>query len=299
MKRLKWLLFKLAFLYAKIYAFSSYYRKEGRRREIEGKFDFFFPGRWSPEERKRAVRHIFELRGSRKVMHYLIPLMDPGLTREFTKVEGLDHLNHALEEGRGVVLMSGHFGNPYLGFNALRAMGYDLVLVKGGRPREAGKEGHRRVRHTDTMEKTIFIYDPSLADQYKDRILETLRAGKIINYYGDTREGRKKETISLLGAKLGFPTGMIHLAHRANARIVPLLFLYQGGMTTLIFREPIDRDWKEGEEGYGRVVIEFAKLLESDLLRFPEQYMGIYGPTVLSQYYETQQVEERASSQER
>ena len=282
---MKWLLFRLAFFYARIYAFFAYYRKRGRRREIEEKFNLFLPRGWDFREKKKTIRSILELRGSRKVMHYLIPLMDGRFIKRFIKVEGLDYLDRALKKGRGVLLMAGHFGNPYLGFNALRVMGYDLILVKGGRPRQFSSGIRQRIRHTDTLDNTIFIFDPASAEDYKGRILETLRSGKIINYYGDTREGRIKENVPFLGKEIGFPTGMIHLACQARAQIIPLFFLYEKGKTLLILKEPIDGDWKEGEKGYREVVLKFAKLLETFLLAFPEQYMGIYGPTVVSDYY--------------
>jgi lauroyl/myristoyl acyltransferase len=228
------------------------------------------------------VRHIFELRGTRKVMDYLIPLVDGRLIERFFTVEGLHHLDVALKERKGVVLLSGHLGNPHLGFCTLRVMGYDLILIKGGRP---GKEDRSRFHYSETPKDTIFIHDPSLAAEYKKRILETLQQGKVLQYFQDTREGRNRETVSFLGRQIDFPTGIIHLAHQAKATVIPCIHLYQRGKITLIFKEPIDRGWENGEGEYRRIVSEFAKTLETYILRYPEQYMGIYGPTVLSEYF--------------
>jgi hypothetical protein len=135
--KLKWFLLKPTFFYPRVYAFFCYYRKKERRREIEGKFEFFLKNRCSLEGKRRAVRRIFELKGSRKVMRYLIPLMDLQFIKRFVSVEGLYHLDQALNEGRGVVLMAGHWGNPHLSYNALRVMGYDVTVVRGGMPRKA------------------------------------------------------------------------------------------------------------------------------------------------------------------
>ena len=75
------------------------------------------------------------------------------------------------------------------------------------------------------------------------------------------------------------------VAPQANAAIIPFIHLYRKGKITLMFKEPIDDHWKEGVESYKRIVIEFGKLLESYILTYPEQYLGIYGPTVLAYYY--------------
>lgn len=277
----RWL-FELAFLYARYYGLISYWRKKERREEIEDKFRFFLGDRLSPEGLRKVVRHIFELRGTRKVMDYLIPLLDDQIIKRFFTIEGRDHLDRALEKGRGVVLVSGHLGNPHLGFCTLRALGYDLILVKGGSP---PRRGPRKFHYAETPEDTIFIYDRELATTYKERIVQTLREGKILQFYADTREGKSKEKVPFLGREMEFPTGVFHLAYQARAAIVPFAHLYHRGKITLRFEEPIDHDWGQGEAEYSRIVAEFAKHLEADMLHSPEQYMGIYGPTVLSDYY--------------
>jgi lauroyl/myristoyl acyltransferase len=84
-----------------------------------------------------------------------------------------------------------------------------------------------------------------------------------------------------------FPTGMLRLAHQANAAVIPFIHLFKRGRMTLVFQEPCDRGWEEGKEAYRRIVGEFARCLEAYVLRYPEQYLGIYGPTVLDHQYRT------------
>lgn len=235
---------------------------------------------------KHIVRGVFELRGVRKVMRYLIPLMDINIVHRFAEIEGLNVLDRALKEGRGVLLMAGHIGIPHLAFNALRSMGYDIILLSGVTPK---KPKHRRFRYYDTPENTIFVHNPSLSGEYKRSILETLRIGKIIYYDADAGEGRTRVAVPFLGREMDFPTGMIHLALQAKAAILPFIHLYQHGKIKLIFKEPIEGHWKEGEDSYRRILMEFTKPLESYILLHPEQYMGIYGPTVLANYYKDHQ----------
>lgn len=279
---MRWLLFKLAFFYPRVYAFSCYYRKKEKRREYEDKVLFFYYQEKDPDRVKRIVKGVFELRGVRKVMRYLIPLMNASFIKRFVKVEGLHHLDQVLKEGRGVVLIAGHIGIPHLSFNALRAMGYNLILLSGVTPKDPRRP---KIRYYDTQDNTIFVHDPALSETYKKRIVETLQAGKILYYDGDAGEGRIKEQISFLGREMDFPTGMVHLAHQAKAAIIPFIHLYQRGKVTLIIKEPIDDHWGNRDRDYKRIMAEFAKLLESYILQYPEQYMGIYGPTVLAYYY--------------
>lgn len=281
---MKWFLFKLAFFYPRIYAFLSYHRKRTKRKEFEDKVLFFYSKEKDPRRIKEIVKGVIELRGVRKVMRYLIPQMDGRYIEQFVEVEGLDHLDRALKEKRGVLLMAGHIGIPHLAFNALRVMGYETVLLSGVTPKTPK---HPRFRYYDTPDKTIFTHDLSLSEVYKKRILETLRSGKMIYYDADAGEGKKKERVLFLGKEMDFPTGMLSLAHQANAIVIPFIHLYRRGKTRLIFREPIDGSWEDGIEGYKRIIAGFATLLESHILAFPEQYLGIYGPTVLARYYQS------------
>jgi lauroyl/myristoyl acyltransferase len=122
---------------------------------------------------------------------------------------------------------------------------------------------------------------------YKKRILDCLRSGKIIYYDGDAGEGRTTEKLSFLGREMNFPTGMIYLAHQAKAAIIPFIHLYQKGKITLLFGAPLDNKWKQGKSAYKPIFKKFLQLLEFYVLKHPEQYMGIYGPTVLAYYYRT------------
>jgi Kdo2-lipid IVA lauroyltransferase/acyltransferase len=277
---MKWLLFKLFFLYPRVYAFFCYYRKKGHKREYEEKVRLFFQRDMTRKRRKMIVRGIFELRGVRKIQRYLIPLIDNRFIQRFVTMEGLDILERALTEGRGIILMSAHTGNPHIGFNILRALGYEVTITKGGHPKK-----QRRFRYVDSPEYTIFTRDAPLLNTVKERILEILRSGRIIYYTGDAGGGRKKVEISFLGRTMNFPTGMLHFALQANAIVLPFFHLYQRGKIKLIFKEPIDGDWKRGEKDYRRIMEEFAKLLESYIVAHPEGYMGIYGDTVLNYYY--------------
>ena len=269
----------MAFFYPKIYAFFCYYRKGERRKEFEEKVAYYYQKEKGSHQVKEIVKGVFELRGVRKVMRYLIPLMDEPYIRRFVKVEGLHYLDGALKEGRGVLLMAGHIGIPHLAFNALRVMGYDLILLSGVTPKI---QKHPRIRYYDTHENTIFVNDYSLSEEYKERILGTLGSGRIIYYDGDAGEGKRKEKVPFLRKEMDFPTGMIHLALQAKAAIIPFIHLYRNGKTHLIFKEAIDGFGRKKEEGYRQILMEFTKRLESYILLYPEQYMGIYGPTVLA-----------------
>jgi len=292
---MKWLLLRPAFLYPRIYAFFCYYRKKKRRKEIEDMFLSLDPN-WDAGRIKAMTMGIFERRGLKKLNRRLIPLFDSNFIKRFVRVEGLHHLDEALKEGRGVVLLAAHFGNPHLSINALRVMGYKVIILKGGELRKAKPS---RFEYYESWDNTVFLHDRSLSDaDRKRRILDILRSNGILYQMADAAEGRRKEFVPFLGKEMGFPTGLVHLAHQAKTALVPLFHMYGDGRLTLILRERLDNRWKEEEKGYGRILADYARLLESYILACPEQYIGIYGPTVLNDYYRTHRKADTVARQE-
>ena len=54
---------------------------------------------------------------------------------------------------------------------------------------------------------------------------------------------------------------------------------------SLLFKESVDNNWNRRKIEYNDIITKYAKILEYYILKYPEQYMGTYGPTVLSHYY--------------
>ena len=280
---MKWIFFKLAFLYPRIYAFFCYYRKKAQRLELEEKVRLFFDPDADPKKVKRAVRGIFEIRGSRKMQRYLLPRLDKDFVREFVMLEGFHHLDQALKRGRGVLMIAGHIGNPHIGLNIVRTLGYDLTIIKGGKTKIPR---YPRFRYSDPLEFTIFTEDTSLSKTARERALEILRSpGRILYYSGDAIEGKRKVGIQFLGHTMQFATGTLHLAAQANAIVLPIIHLYRHGRIYVGLGEPLDGQWENGPDDYRRILEAFVKLLEAYIIPHPEEYMGMYGHTVLNACY--------------
>ena len=276
------MLYKIFFIYPVIFSFFYCLRQKDWRKEVEDKTVFFFNPK-DPKRIKKIVRGIAELKGVRKVQKYLIPQMDKQFVNQYVDIKGLHHLDKALKQGKGILLMTGHLGIPHLSWCALRIMGYDITVLKGGGGPRGSK--HPKYKYYDTHENTIFLHDPSPEVSYKKRILDTLESRGTIYFAADVAEGKSNEEITFLGVKMKFPTGMIYYAHQAEATIIPFIHFYRRGKISLIFKEPIHNNWAHGKMEYNAILTKYAKIYEYYILKYPEQYLGLYGPTVLSHYY--------------
>ena len=59
-----------------------------------------------------------------------LPRLSPGAVRAFVRFEGLEHVRAALDRGKGVIALSGHYGSPEVMTVGLARHGFDPhVLV--------------------------------------------------------------------------------------------------------------------------------------------------------------------------
>jgi Kdo2-lipid IVA lauroyltransferase/acyltransferase len=265
------LFFRLLFLYPRVYAFFAYYLGKRRKRQYEGNVELFFPKESDPQGFRRVTRAMFELRGTRRIQRHLIPRIDDRFIGRYVQMEGRDILDRALLKRKGVVLLSAHVGNLNIGLGVLRKLGYGVHFLKGGNPEKRRTGG---ALSANPPELSIYIPRPPVSGNTKDVIIQALRSGKIIYYTVDSAWGRKKAEVSCFGRTFHISTGMIYYARQADAIVIPFLQLYRRGNIKLVFKEPIDGGWKQGDKDYDRVIKEFAKILESYVSAYPEEYYG-------------------------
>ncbi len=279
----KYFLYKFFFTYPKVFSFLYYYTRKAWREEFEDRIKFCYKKN-DPEEIKKIVKGIAEIKGTRKAQKYLIPHINKQFVEKFVSVKGIQYLNQAIKEQRGVVLMTAHIGSPHQSFCSLRAMGYNVIVVKGGKPL---LKNHHKYKYFDTEDNTIFVHKSVPSETNKKRIYKILNSGGLIYYTADAGLGEKSIKAMFLGKKMNFPTGMVHLAHQANAVLIPLIHLYDSGRITLIFKEPVNNNREDDLCGYNNIIRKYIEILEEYIIKYPEQYIGIYGPNVLSLYYQS------------
>lgn len=106
-----------------------------RRHVVDANLARAFPGRprrWRSRVAVASYRHL-----ARETATFLrMDGMDPDEVRQRTVVEGLDAVREAMEQGRGAVIVTGHFGNWEIGGAALAARGLptDVVAVRQNNP---------------------------------------------------------------------------------------------------------------------------------------------------------------------
>ncbi|HVB66668.1 MAG TPA: acyltransferase [Acetobacteraceae bacterium] len=219
-----------------------------------------------------------------------------GRTGDFSlSVAGLEHLDAAIAQGRGVVLLGGHLGS----FEALRAFGRTAPVPVRMLMYRANRGGF-----SQAMEKL----DPTLADSVIEigapeamlAVREAILRGEIVGILADRApeppvrpEGRgsdggafRRVRVPFLGAEADFPAGPFLLAAGLGAPVLLFFGLCTGPRRYELRFEPfaarLDLPRADRAAALRRAVLCYADRLAERARAYPFQWFNfhdLWGPT--------------------
>lgn len=207
----------LRFLYALMgaTAWLAYYLVPGVRRNILENLRQAVP-QVSEAERRRAAKRVL-----RNVALYYadvahLPRMD---LRQFFEqrfvFHGLDErLRPAIAEGKGVIILSAHYGNPELAVQGLAHVGIHVfALTEPVHPRVSKLMDRFRASKGHT-------FGPVTRGNVK-RVFQALKRGGVVALMGDRDIHGPKEVLPFFGVPTLMPTGPIEVGLRTGAPVLP------------------------------------------------------------------------------
>jgi len=224
------------YLLAILVADASYLAFPAVRANVWDNLSHVMPEKTPKHRLRRAARQVF-----RTVTLYYADLASlPRLdTRQFfderLRVFGLkEHLLPAVESGRGVVMMSAHFGNPELVVQGLLAVGVNvLALTEPQKPRRLSSlmDGIRASKGHE--------FAPVSVGSVK-RVVRTLKRGGTVALMGDRDIQGPRQRLPFFGEETWMPTGPIEVALRTGAIVIPCFAVRKGRIFEAFMEEPLE-----------------------------------------------------------
>jgi KDO2-lipid IV(A) lauroyltransferase len=219
--------------------------------------------------RRKVLHDSFRHLGREGLATFLLS----GLSREEilarTEVEGLELLEDAIAQGKGVILATGHFGNWEIGGAglAVRGIPLDIIVQHQRNPlfdrdlnRNRTRLGLRMIMRGDAPKET----------------LRSLRKGRVVGIAGDQNRRRDGVFVDFFGKKASTARGAAVFALRTGA---PLLL----GVSRRLEGKIARYRWSIGpvefepsgdmEEDVLRLTQAHTAHLEREIVRTPEQYL--------------------------
>jgi len=201
----------------------------------------------------------------------LVYLMDrPQLLKKRVKLEGRENLDKALAKGKGVILVSAHFGNFPLMMGKLSLEGYKIAGIM--RPmRDARVEKIFLAKRNRLGVKTV--YSQPRKTCVEDSI-RSLRNNELLFIPIDQNFGTGGIFVNFFGRQAATATGPIVLAQRTKAVVLPCFIVRQEDDTHKVVFEPplILREGETDQETVGINIQKLTDIIESYIRRYPAQW---------------------------
>jgi KDO2-lipid IV(A) lauroyltransferase len=181
----------------------------------------------------------------------------------------LDHAVRVWKEGRGGLLVSGHFGNWELMVLAVRRLGVPVGAMGKDQSNEAVNEQLRQARTRSG------ITPLSSSRRGLREVVRFLRRGGYVATLMDQDAGRRGMFVDFLGTPASTHVGTVSMAVRTGTPLLPGVLIDERGRSRIVLAEP----WRppppeecSPDEAVRQGVLYYTRFLEEQVRAHPENY---------------------------
>ncbi len=246
--------------FAEVVGTLAYLAAPGARRAVHANLAIIAPER----NTSGVVRRVFVEQTRNYVEIFSIPRLDPKTLLDEVRTDGWEHVAHAYERGKGVILASAHLGPVSFVGQILLAHGYPVAL-----PVEiATSEFQRSVNRARGGAGLQLIRTDSALG-----IFRFLREGKVLGILADRAVTGVGEKVEFFGREALLPSAAVVLSLRTGAPLVPAFAGRRDGVLTASFEPPLEiPNTGDREADVREGVQRFARVLERYVRSAPEQW---------------------------
>ncbi|MFH1189610.1 MAG: lysophospholipid acyltransferase family protein [Candidatus Omnitrophota bacterium] len=229
-----------------------------------------FPGKSGSEIRRLAAK-VFENLGKTAVEFINFPKIDKSNIDRFVRIENVGILEGELKKGRGVIILTAHFGNWEMLALTIRVKGYPGSVV--GR-RLYFHKYDRYLNYLRRVHDVNVIY----RDQSPRNILKVLKGGGIIGILADQDvDSVEGVFVDFFGKPAYTPVGPAALAMASGAAILPAFMIRSGRKHTLVIDKPVDiSDTGDREADLVANTGRWSNVVESYIRRYPDHWAWMH-----------------------
>jgi len=213
--------------------------------------------------------------GRRSYMHFgmsvaefvRVPAVNQDYVDRYIRLDGLEHLDRALEGKKGAVLVTGHFGSWELMGRALVLSGYPMKFIVGVQRNPLVQDMMNDLRRA----AGIGVVEPdSLL-----RITRSLRSNSLVAMLSDQDAGPHGVFIDFFGEKASTPQGAARLAMMTGAPVIPGFMVRLGGLRhQVVIEKPIEVPaGLSREEAVMEITRGFTAVIEKYAREYPDHYL--------------------------
>jgi KDO2-lipid IV(A) lauroyltransferase len=230
-----------------------------------------FP-KMSLAERRKIACHVFTF--FCQSIFELFYFLDYPHKRKNIQIDGVDNLDQALKPGRGVIMVTAHFGNFPLIIHRLIGIGYKVNIVL--RPLRQEKAGKYLYGLISTYKANPILSYPR--KECLDNINEALRKNEIVIILMDQNFGTGGVWVKFFNKLAATPIGPVVLALRSKAAVVPIHIIREGkGKHRIVIEPAVELVQKaQIKETVLLSAVKITRIIEGWVRDYPGQWAWIH-----------------------
>jgi len=261
------------YAFAKNIATLAYFFAKKQRKIALDSLGIAFGKEKSPQEIERIAKDCFTYI-AKSAVELMFFFDKPQALRERVQIQGRENLDQALAAGRGVILVSAHFGNFPLLLGRLAVDGYKVG-------------GVMKPMHDARMEKIFFkkrekfgvktIYSQP-RNECVNNSIQALRNNELIFIPIDQNFGTGGVFVNFFGQQAATATGPVILAQRTKAALIPC-FIIRGPLDQhrIVFEAEIKLEEGQNAQEVIRVNIQkLTEIIEFYIRKYPAEWGWIH-----------------------
>ncbi len=250
---------------------AAVYRLGIRRKTVEQNLRLAFPDQ-SDEWRDRVARAAYEHLGRESAAMLRLAKLDPQAVIDRTVTRGWEQLNEALAEGKGCILVTGHYGNWEIAAATVASRGVPIAAI-------VRRQGNLLVdQRLDDTRRRLGVETVSQREA-PSRIPRVLRKNGVVGIVGDQDARKAGIFVPFFGVPASTHRGPALFALRFNAPVFACVARRLPGPGVRYevsgTRVPVPRTG-DLEADVQALTAELAARLEASIREAPEQYFWFH-----------------------
>ncbi len=224
----------------------------------------------TPPQARQITKAFYRSFGQNLMDVLLLPVLNEARLKEYVTVEGLEHVRHALEKGKGVILLGMHAGSWELS-NALTANLWFVFHLFVRDQRDPRLDTLLRSYRTRGTSRIIRRASGARA------LIGALKRNEAIGMTLD-QGGRYGRLVDFFGAPASMATGAVKLALRYGAAIIPGYYTRLNTTQQKVILQqafPLARSGDE-ERDIAANLSELTRIFEAFIRKYPSDYLWTY-----------------------
>ncbi len=230
---------------------------------------------WHKDQVKKITLGSLENYTKRQFENLVMGKLTMKHLEKMVMIEGLEHLNNVLKDGKGAIIQLSHFGSFLLILPALGFLGYIINQLAGKPEVESQRTIYKwiyklRKKDYESLPINFINVDHSIRP-----VINALKRNELVAMALDGRDGDNWVTVPFMGQSANFFTGSLRIASLTGAQILPTFIIRQPDdtHTLIIGKSFVLEQYGNKQEFLLKNMERLAGIFEKYISKYPDHFL--------------------------